>query len=78
MQDLTKGSFARNLIPFIRTVAIVLPALAFSRMSGFALHWIWYLAVGCVLLQMTLNRLFLHREYRRRVSLAPAALRIPG
>jgi putative MATE family efflux protein len=66
------------LSSFIRTVAIVLPALAFSRMSGFALHWIWYLAVGCVVLQMTLNVLFLQREYRRKLSFPAAALRVPG
>jgi putative MATE family efflux protein len=61
------------LSSFIRTVAIVLPALAFSRMPGFALNWIWYLAVGCVLLQMTLNVLFLQREYRRKLVFPPAA-----
>jgi putative MATE family efflux protein len=66
------------LSSFIRTVAIVLPALAFSRMSGFALHWIWYLAVGCVVLQMTLNVLFLQREYRRKLAFPAAALRVPG
>jgi len=61
------------LSSFIRTVAIVLPALAFSRMPGFALHWIWYLAVGCVVLKMTLNVLFLQREYRRKLAFAPVA-----
>jgi Na+-driven multidrug efflux pump len=66
------------LSSFIRTVAIVLPALAFSRMSGFALHWIWYLAVGCVVLQMTLNVLFLQREYRRKLAFPAVALRVPG
>ena len=43
----------------------MIPACLMSRMTGFALHWIWYLAVGCVVLQMTLNLLFLQREYRR-------------
>jgi putative MATE family efflux protein len=63
------------LSSFIRTAAIVGPALAFSRMPGFALHWIWYLASGCVLLQMTLNVLFLQREYRRKLAFEPAVAR---
>ncbi len=66
------------LSSFIRTISIVLPALAFSRMPGFALNWIWYLATGCVFMQMTLNLVFLQREYRRKLSFeAPAATGAP-
>jgi putative MATE family efflux protein len=61
------------LSSFIRTALLVIPALAMSRMSGFALDWIWYLAVGCVFLQMTLNLLLLQREYRRKLAFAPVS-----
>ena len=67
------------LSSFIRTVSIVFPALAFSRMPGFKLNWIWYLASVCVFLQMTLNLLFLQREYRRKLSFdVPAAGEAPA
>ena len=65
------------LSSFIRTTLIVIPAVAFSRMTGFALNWIWYLAVGCVFLQMTLNLLFLQREYRRKLAFAATASAAP-
>jgi Na+-driven multidrug efflux pump len=58
---------------FIRTTLLVIPALAMSHAAGFALHWIWYLSVACVVLQMTLNLLFLRREYARKLTFAPPA-----
>jgi len=37
------------------------------------LHWIWYLSVFAVLLQVTLQLLLLRREFRLRLGpLAPA------
>jgi Na+-driven multidrug efflux pump len=69
-----------NTIPplvssFIRTALLVIPAIVMSRAPGFALHWVWYLAVGCVAFHALLNILLLQREYRRKLTFAaPAAV----
>jgi putative MATE family efflux protein len=65
-----------NTIPslvssFIRTSLLVIPAIMMSRAAGFALHWIWYLSVGCVAFHALLNVLLLRREYGRRLTFAP-------
>jgi putative MATE family efflux protein len=62
-----------NTIPslatsFIRLLVVTVPAVLLSRVPGFALRWIWYLTVGGVILQMTMNLLLLKREYRVRLS----------
>jgi putative MATE family efflux protein len=67
-----------NTIPslvssFIRTSLLVIPAILMSRAAGFALHWIWYLSVGCVAFHALLNVLLLRREYGRRLAFAPPA-----
>jgi len=41
-----------------------------SRTDGFALHWIWYLSVGCVAFHALLNVLLLRREYGRKLTFA--------
>jgi putative MATE family efflux protein len=60
---------------FVRTCMATIPAVALSHTAGFSLRWIWYIAAISVLLHMTLNLLFLRREYRRKLSglAAPAA-----
>jgi putative MATE family efflux protein len=64
-----------NTIPplvssFLRTSLLVIPAVLMSRAAGFALHWIWYLSVGCVAFHALLNVLLLRREYRRKLAFA--------
>ena len=64
-----------NTIPslvssFIRTSLLVIPAIMMSRAAGFALHWIWYLSVGCVAFHALLNVLLLRREYGRKLTFA--------
>jgi len=64
-----------NTIPslvssLIRTALLVIPAYLMSRMSGFALHWIWYLSVAVVAIHATMNLLLLQREYRRKLAFA--------
>jgi len=54
----------------VRTTLLVIPAYMMSRMDGFALHWIWYLSAGVVVLHMTLNILLLRVEYRRKLNFA--------
>jgi Na+-driven multidrug efflux pump len=60
-----------------RIVLVAVPAFILSRMPGFQLHWIWYLSVGAIVVQLALNLLLLRREFRRRLSFAenPAAVR---
>jgi putative MATE family efflux protein len=57
---------------FSRIVIVAAPAFLLSRLPGFQLHWIWYLSVVAVTVQLVLNLLLLRREFRRRLSFAPA------
>ena len=57
---------------FSRIVIVAVPAFLLSRLPGFQLHWIWYLSVVAVTVQLVLNLLLLRREFRRRLSFAPA------
>jgi putative MATE family efflux protein len=54
----------------VRLALIVIPAVALSRLPGFQLHTIWYLAVGAVYVQLALSMLLLSREFRRRLGFA--------
>jgi len=57
---------------FSRIVIVAVPAFLLSRLPAFQLHWIWYLSVVAVTVQLVLNLLLLRREFRRRLSFAPA------
>jgi len=61
---------------FLRTSLLVIPAIVMSHAAGFALAWIWYLAVACTAFHALLNLLLLRREYRRKLtfSMPPAAM----
>jgi MATE family, multidrug efflux pump len=50
----------------LRLVLIGLPILWLAHQPGFSLRWIWYLSVISNTLQMLLNLLLLHREFRLR------------
>jgi putative MATE family efflux protein len=57
-----------------RILIVVVPALLLSRLPGFQLHWIWYLALGATLVQCLSNVLLLRREYARKLTFPePAA-----
>ena len=51
----------------VRFALVAIPSVLMSRMQGFQLHWIWYLSVGAVLVQLTLSMLLLRREFGRRL-----------
>ena len=51
----------------LRLVFIGLPILWLADQPGFSLRWIWYLSVASVTVQMILNLLLLHREFRLRL-----------
>jgi putative MATE family efflux protein len=55
-----------------RIVLVAIPAFMLSRMPGFQLHWIWYLSVFALIVQLALNLWLLHREFDRRLRFAPA------
>jgi putative MATE family efflux protein len=60
------------LASFTRIVMVAIPSFLLSRMPGFQLHWVWYLSVVSVVVQLALNLLLLRREFRRRLTFAPA------
>lgn len=53
----------------LRLVLVGLPLLWLAQQPGFTLRWIWYLSVLSVTLQMIVNLLLLHREFRLRFGL---------
>jgi len=57
---------------FCRILLVAIPAFVMSRMPGFQLHWIWYLSVAAIIIQLALNLLLLQREMRLRLAFAPA------
>jgi len=57
---------------FARIVIVAVPAFLLSRLPGFQLHWIWYLSIVAITVQLVLNLLLLRREFRRRLTFAPA------
>ncbi len=59
---------------FARILLVGIPAFALARLPGFELHWIWYLSVAALIVQLAVNQLLLFREFGRRLSFAPAPL----
>lgn len=56
----------------VRIVVVGIPAWALARMPGFQLHWIWYLSVTAITIQLAVNLLLLRREMHRRLPAAAA------
>jgi putative MATE family efflux protein len=59
---------------FVRIAVVALPAFLLSRVPGFALHWVWYLSVVAVTVQLAINLLLLKREFRTRLNFAPSVV----
>lgn len=62
-----------NTIPSLiasasRLLFIAVPAILLSRLPGFELHWIWYLSVGAILMQLAILLLLLRREFRHKLG----------
>jgi len=55
----------------VRVGIAVVPVLLLSRLPGFQLRWIWYIAVASVTLQLVLSLLLLRREFGRRLVFTP-------
>lgn len=56
-----------------RILLVAVPAITLSRLPGFQIHTIWYLAVTAVLVQLALSLWLLRQEFERRLRFAPAA-----
>jgi putative MATE family efflux protein len=52
----------------VRVTLIVVPAVILSRLPGFQLHTIWFLAVAAVFVQLGLSMFLLNREFKRRLT----------
>jgi putative MATE family efflux protein len=57
----------------LRVLAFAVPVLVLARTSLLRLNHVWYISSGSIFLQALLNLLFLRRELRRRVAVAPAS-----
>lgn len=57
----------------VRITLVAIPAFILARMPGFQLHWIWYLSVAAVIVQLTISMLLLRREFGRRLTFAVVA-----
>jgi Na+-driven multidrug efflux pump len=55
----------------VRIALITTGALLLARSPGFQLHWIWYLSVASVLVQLVLSMSFLRAEFSRRLRWDP-------
>ncbi len=55
----------------IRISLVAIPAILLARMPSFQLHWIWYLSMAAVWIQMGMALWFMQREFRRRLNFAP-------
>jgi putative MATE family efflux protein len=51
----------------VRMALVVIPALTLARLPSFQLHWVWYLSVGAVYVQLALSLWLLRREFTRRL-----------
>jgi putative MATE family efflux protein len=72
-----------NTIPalmssFLRVVGIAIPSFLLARMPGFQLHWIWYLSVVSIALQMLLSLWLLRREMDAKLKPATAPVAMPA
>lgn len=56
----------------VRLTVVAVPLVLLSRLPGFRLHWIWYLSMSSVYVQLTIGMLLLRREFGRRLHFAPA------
>ncbi len=54
-----------------RLLVFAVPATLLSRVDGFHLHWIWYLSITAILLQLAAILWLLRREFRLKLGRKP-------
>jgi putative MATE family efflux protein len=52
----------------VRITLVAIPAFMLARLPGFQLHWIWYLSVAAVVVQLTISMLLLRREFASKLN----------
>ena len=52
----------------VRITLVAVPVLWLSRVPGFQLRWIWFVAVGAVVVHLIVSMVFLRREFRLRLG----------
>jgi len=57
----------------VRIALFAIPALVLARMPSFQLHWIWYLSVASVFVQLALSMWLLRGEFERRLRWDPVS-----
>ena len=63
------GNTIPSLIASVVRIALVaIPGVIISRLPGFELHWLWWLSVGSVFVQLVLAMLLLRREFSLRLA----------
>jgi Na+-driven multidrug efflux pump len=55
----------------VRMAIITVAAVILSQSPGFQLHWLWYLSVAAVLVQLALSMWLLRGEFNRRLRWDP-------
>jgi putative MATE family efflux protein len=53
---------------FLRLLLVAVPAVILARLPGFELHWIWYLSVASIVIQMTASLWLLNREFALKLA----------
>lgn len=56
-----------------RMAVLIVPLVMLSRVSGFDLHWVWYLSLATAYLQLALALWLLRGEFARRLGTGVAA-----
>src|SRR6266480_2754125 len=66
------GNTIPSLIASVVRIALVaIPGVVISRLPGFELHWLWWLSVASVFVQLVLAMLLLRREFSLRLAWSP-------
>jgi Na+-driven multidrug efflux pump len=52
----------------LRLLLVAVPAVILARLPGFELHWIWYLSVASIVVQMLASLWLLNREFALKLA----------
>jgi putative MATE family efflux protein len=55
----------------LRLLLVAIPVTVLAQRPGFDLHWIWYIALAAVYVQMLVSLAFLRQQFRERLVSAP-------
>jgi Na+-driven multidrug efflux pump len=61
-----------------RLIMFAVPAMLIARTPGFEIHYVWYLSVASIILQMCVNLLLLRHELRKKLRFDEPETFIPA